>query len=69
MQTAREVLITRTTAANEAQKDQQEAESEKTTANTARDSTLAQLDKEKDAGKKVRLNELLYFYICLKRCA
>ena len=49
---AQEVLITRTAAANEAQKHQQEAKSEKTTANTERDSTQDQLDKEKDAGKK-----------------
>ena len=55
---AQEELITHTATADEANKRQQEAESDKARAITARDNTRDQLENEQDASKKVKLNEL-----------
>lgn len=58
LQKAKEELEKRKAEANEAGKRQQEAENEKIAANTTRDSAKDKLDKEQDAGQKVKLNEL-----------
>ena len=56
---AKEELKRRQADADEARKHQQRTEEEKTAAITTRDSTEDKLDKEQDAGQKVKLNELL----------
>jgi hypothetical protein len=59
LQQAEEELKTLTAVADKAQRDQQTAESEKTAAVSKRDITQADFDKETDAGKKLKLQELL----------
>lgn len=58
LQKAKEELEKRKAEASEAQERQQKAENEKNLANTTRNSTKDELDKERDAGRKVMLNEL-----------
>lgn len=58
LEKAKEELEKRKAEVDEAGQRQQEAEEEKIAANTTRDSTKDELDKEQDAGQKVKLNEL-----------